>query len=169
MTNSISLSGGIPGSSSGKTSGYSFTTGTPSKGLASMLNTIGSNLLSWVWQITCTPSGFVRCTTLSVQPMSPLCRLNQSIPRITSIPPDLSTTKSARNSTPLKLILTREQPNWQLMSPPGVRVNRGVASSTVGILCFSTKLEDINECDAPESNSTIARAELTRYSPSTTP
>ncbi|PUZ66906.1 hypothetical protein GQ55_3G385100 [Panicum hallii var. hallii] len=157
MTNSISLSGGIPGSSSGNTSGYSFTTGTSSKGLASMLNTIGSNLLSRVWQITCTPSGFVRCTTLSVQPMRPLCRLSQSIPRITSIPPDLSTTKSARNSTPLKLILTR------------VRVNRGVFSSTVGILCFSTKLEDINECDAPESNSTVARAELTRYSPSTTP
>ncbi|PUZ70000.1 hypothetical protein GQ55_2G182800 [Panicum hallii var. hallii] len=160
MTNSISLSGGIPGSSSGKTSGYSFTTGTPSKGWASMLNTLGSNLLSRVWQITCTPSGF---------PMRPLCRLNQSIPRITSIPPDLSTTKSARNSTPLKLILTHGQPNRQLMSPPGVRVNRGVFSSTVGILCFSTKLEDMNECDAPESNSTVARAELTRYSPSTTP
>ncbi|PUZ41082.1 LOW QUALITY PROTEIN: hypothetical protein GQ55_9G475100 [Panicum hallii var. hallii] len=166
MTNSISLSGGIPGSSSGKTSGYSFTTGTPSKGLASMLNTIGSNLLS---RITCTPSGFVRCTTLSVQPMRPLCRLSQSIPRITSIPPDLSTTKSARNSTPLKLILTHGQPNRQLMSPPGVRVNRGVFSSTVGILCFSTKLEDMNECDAPESNSTVARAELARYSPSITP
>src|SRR6185312_14314940 len=55
------------------------------------------------------------------------------------------------------------------MSPPGVRVNRGVFSSTVGILCFSTKLEDMNECDAPESNSTVARVELTRYSPSTTP
>ena len=36
MTNSISLSGGIPGSSSEKTSGYSFTTGTSSKDLASM-------------------------------------------------------------------------------------------------------------------------------------
>ncbi|PUZ56515.1 hypothetical protein GQ55_5G320300 [Panicum hallii var. hallii] len=169
MTNSISLSGGIPGSSSGKTSGYSFTIGTPSKVLASMLNTIGLNPLSRVWQITCTPSGFVRRTTLSVQPMRPLCWLNQSIPRITSIPLDLSTTKSARNSTPLKLILTRGQPSWHLMSPPGVRVNRGVFSSTVGILCSSTKLEDMNECDAPESNSTVARAEWTRYSPSTTP
>jgi hypothetical protein len=86
-------------------------TGTPSKGLASMLNTIGLNSLFRVWQITCTPSGFVRCTTLSVQPMRLLCQLNQSIPRITSIPLDLSTTKSARNSTPLKLILTRGQPS----------------------------------------------------------
>ena len=48
------------------------------------------------------------------------------------------------------------------MSPPGVRVIRGVFSSTVGILCFSTKLEDMNECDAPESNNTVARTELTR-------
>ncbi|PUZ50953.1 hypothetical protein GQ55_6G119000 [Panicum hallii var. hallii] len=111
MTNSISLSGGIPGSSSGKTSGYSFTTGTSSKDLASMLNTIGLDPLSWVWQVTRTPSGFVKCTTLSAQPMRPLCRLNQSIPRITSIPLDVSTTKSARNSTPLNLILTRRQPS----------------------------------------------------------
>ena len=57
------------------------------------------------------------------------------------------------------------------MSPPGVRVNRGVFvfSSTVGILCLSTKLDDMNECDAPESNNTVARVELTRNSPSTTP
>ena len=55
------------------------------------------------------------------------------------------------------------------MSPPGVRVNRGVFRSTVGILCLSTKLEDMNECDALESNSTVARVELTRYSPSTMP
>ncbi|KAG2627544.1 hypothetical protein PVAP13_3KG128079, partial [Panicum virgatum] len=101
MTNSISLSGGILGSSSGKTTEYSFITGTSSKDLASMLNTIGLDPLSWVWQVTRTPSGFVRCTTLSVQPMRPLCQLNQSIPRITSILLDLSTTRSARNSTHL--------------------------------------------------------------------
>ncbi|PUZ44451.1 hypothetical protein GQ55_8G100300 [Panicum hallii var. hallii] len=169
MTNSISLSGGIPGSSSGKTSKYSFTTGTSSKSLASMLKTIGSGPLPRVWQVTCTPSGLVRCTTLSAQLIRPLCKLSQSIPRITSIPLDLSTTGSARNSTPLKMILTREQPSRHLMSPPGVRVNRGVLSSTVGILCFSTKLEDTNECDAPESNNIVAKTELTKNSPSTTP
>src|SRR6185295_14129469 len=166
MTNSMSQSGGIPGSSSGKTSGYSFTTGTSSKDLASMPNTIGSDPLSRVWQVTRTPSGFVRCTTLSVQPMRPLCQLNQSIPRITSIPLDLSTTRSAKNSTPLKLILTHKQPSWHLMSPLGVRVNRGIFSSTIGILCLSTKLDDMNECDAPESNNIFARVEQTRNSPS---
>ena len=55
------------------------------------------------------------------------------------------------------------------MSPPGVRVNRGVFSSAVGILCFSTKLDDMNESDAPESNNIVARVEMIRNSPSTTP
>ena len=55
------------------------------------------------------------------------------------------------------------------MSALGIRVNRGNFSSTVGILCFYTKIDDMNEYDAPESNNTVARAELTRYTPSTTP
>src|SRR6185436_7327335 len=90
------------------------------QGLGFHAKTIGSDRLTRVWQVTRTPSGFVRCTTLSVQPMRPLCRLNQSIPRITSIPLDLSTTRSARNFTPLKLILTRRQPSRQCMLAPGV-------------------------------------------------
>jgi hypothetical protein len=55
------------------------------------------------------------------------------------------------------------------MSPPGIQVNRGAFSSVVGMLCFSTKLEDMNECDAPESNNMVAKTELTRNSASTTP
>jgi hypothetical protein len=55
------------------------------------------------------------------------------------------------------------------MSPPGVRVNKGAFSSTVGMLCFSTNLEDMNECNAPESNNMVAKTELTRNSLSTTP
>jgi hypothetical protein len=55
------------------------------------------------------------------------------------------------------------------MLDPGVWVIRGNFSNTVGILCFSTKLDDMNECDAPESNNTVASTELTKNSPSTTP
>jgi hypothetical protein len=33
------------------------------------------------------------------------------------------------------------------------------------MLCFSTKFEDMNECDAPESNNMVAKTELTRNSP----
>ena len=45
MENSMSRYVGIPGSSSGKTSGYSFTIGTPSKVFTSILKTIGSGPL----------------------------------------------------------------------------------------------------------------------------
>jgi hypothetical protein len=55
------------------------------------------------------------------------------------------------------------------MSDPGVRFIRGNFSSTVGILYFSAKLDDMNECDAPESNNTVGSTELTKNSPSTTP
>jgi hypothetical protein len=51
----------------------------------------------------------------------------------------------------------------------GVRVNRGAFSSTIGMLCFSTKPEDMNECDALESNNTVVKTELTRNSLRTTP
>jgi hypothetical protein len=40
--------------------------------------------------------------------MIPLCLVNQSIPKITSIPWDGKTVKSAKNTTPLKRILTWE-------------------------------------------------------------
>ena len=50
----------------------------------------------------------------------------------------------------------------------GVRIIRGNFSSTVGILCSSTKLNDIKECDAPESNKTEAEWELTGNVPITT-
>jgi hypothetical protein len=55
------------------------------------------------------------------------------------------------------------------MSDPGVWGIRGNFSSTMGILCFSAKLDDMNECDAPESNNIVASTELTKNSPSTTP
>jgi hypothetical protein len=55
------------------------------------------------------------------------------------------------------------------MSDLDVWVIRGNLSSTVGILCFSAKLDDMNECDALESNNTVASTELTKNSPSTTP
>jgi hypothetical protein len=55
------------------------------------------------------------------------------------------------------------------MSDQGVWVIRGNFSSTMGILCFSAKLDDMNECDAPELNDTVTSTELTKNSPSTTP
>jgi hypothetical protein len=50
----------------------------------------------------------VRRTVLLAQLMMPLCLVSQSIPKITSIPWDGKTVKSAKNTTPLKRILTWE-------------------------------------------------------------
>jgi hypothetical protein len=55
------------------------------------------------------------------------------------------------------------------MSDPGVLVIRGNFSSIVGILCFLAKIDDMNKCDALESNNTVTSTELTKNSPSTTP
>jgi hypothetical protein len=56
-----------------------------------------------------------------------LCLVNQSIPKITSIPWDGKTVKSAKNTTPLKRILTWEHLSWHIRSDPGVRVTKGIS------------------------------------------
>ncbi len=55
-----------------------------------------------------------------------------------------------------------------LIFPPGDFVNKGFFNKTVGMPCFATNLDDMNECDAPESNKTVAGAEFTTNLPRTT-
>jgi hypothetical protein len=105
---------------------------------------------------------------LSAQLMTQLCLVNQSIPKITSIPWDGRTAKSTKNTTPLKRILTWEHLRRHRRSDPGVQVTKGISRDAVGMPCFSTKLVAMNEWDAPESKSTAAGVNLTRNSPSTT-
>jgi hypothetical protein len=95
-----------------------------------------------------------------------LCLVNQSIPKITSIPWDGKTVKSAKNTTPLKRILTWEHLSWHKRSDPGVW--KGISRWVEGMPCFSTKLVAINEWDAHESKSTVVGVNSTRNSPSTT-
>jgi hypothetical protein len=80
-----------------------------------------------------------------------------------------STTKSAKNTTPFKRILTWEHLRWHRRSDPGVRVAKGISKDAVGLPCFSTKLVVMKEWDAPESKSTTVGVNSTRNSPSTTP
>jgi hypothetical protein len=105
---------------------------------------------------------------LLAQLMMPLCLVNQSIPKITSIPREGKRVKSAKNTTPLKRILTWEHLNWHKRSDPRVQVTKGISRWVEGMPCFSTKLVAINEWDAPESKSTVAGENSTRNSPSTT-
>jgi hypothetical protein len=105
---------------------------------------------------------------LFAQLMMPLCLVHQSIPKITSIPWDGKTVKYAKNTTPLKRILTWEHLSWHRRSDPGVWVTKGISRGVEGMPCFSTKLVAIKEWDAPESKSTVAGENSTRNSPSTT-
>ena len=47
----------------------------------------------------------------------------------------------------------------------GVQIKGGVGSNTVLKLFLSTKHVETNECEAPESNNTVADVEFTRNSP----
>jgi hypothetical protein len=75
-------------------------------------------------------------TVLSAQAMVPRCLVNQSIPRVTSIPWELSTTRLVANTTPFRLIGRLITPKWHGMWPRGDLVRRGFFEATVGISCF---------------------------------
>jgi hypothetical protein len=54
------------------------------------------------------------------------------------------------------------------MSPPGELTTIWYLSRDTGRLYFATYLAEMNECDAPESNSMIVALELARNVPKTT-
>ena len=51
-----------------------------------------------------------------------------------SIPLDLSTTRSSRKTTPLKMIPTFEQPRWHLMPNPGILLRVNWIHTTVNFM-----------------------------------
>jgi hypothetical protein len=87
--------------------------------------------------------------------------LIQSIPRIISIPLESRTINLVQNSTPLKIIFTIEHTCLGGISPLGELTTIRHLSMATGILCFSTYAAKINECNAQESNRTIAVVDLT--------
>jgi hypothetical protein len=129
---------------------------------------VESGRLGWMWQVTVSPRWLVTVTVLSPQVMFPRCLVNQSIPRITSIPWEFSTTRLLGNATPLRIMGMLITPKWHGMWPPEDLVRSGFFNVTVGISWVSTKYEEIKEREAPESTSMVARKDWTRNSPSTT-
>ena len=73
-----------------------------------------------------------------------------------------------RKSTPLILRLTVRHKRLVLISPPGELTNMVQSMVAIGKLYFATKLADMNECDAPESNRIIAGCEFAKNIPYTT-
>jgi hypothetical protein len=55
------------------------------------------------------------------------------------------------------------------ISPFGEPISKCVFIELIGILCFATNCSVMNECDAPESNKTVAGTELKGNVSSTIP
>jgi hypothetical protein len=66
------------------------------------------------------------------------------------------------------LILTVGHISLVLISPPGELTSMVCFMFAIGRSYFATKLDVMNECDAPELNKTVARCEPVRNIPITT-
>jgi hypothetical protein len=73
-----------------------------------------------------------------------------------------------RKSTPFMLILMAGHINLVLISPPGELTSMVCFMFAIGRLYFATKIDLMNEHDAPELNKTVAGCELVRNIPNTT-
>jgi hypothetical protein len=69
----------------------------------------------------------------------------------------------------LILRLTHGHIYVDFVSPFRELINKYVFIELIGILCFAMNCSVMKECDAPESNRTVAGIELTENVPSTTP
>jgi hypothetical protein len=69
----------------------------------------------------------------------------------------------------LILRLTHGHTYVDFISPFGELTKKCVFIELIGISCFATNNLVMKECDAPESNKTVAGTELTKNVPSTTP
>ena len=128
IANLLSLSGGSHGNSSRNTSEYSHTTGTSKSVFSSTpsrLYTCGTSQDFKGSTSTFFPMGCSRVTSRGEQEMTPLCLVNQSIPRITSIPSDFNTVRSAMKGIPWIIILTPLHSKIHLRSPRGELVTMG--------------------------------------------
>jgi hypothetical protein len=79
---------------------------------------------------------------------------------MTSMPFDSKTMRLVKNSTPLILRFTFGHNYLVGISPLGELTIIWHFSRAIGRLCLSTYATDMNECDAPESNSRTIEVSL---------
>jgi hypothetical protein len=84
------------------------------------------------------------------------------------MPLESKTIRFARKSTPLMVILIAGHICFVRISPPGELISMVCFMIVMGSWCLTINDDDIKECDAPESNKTVARCELARNIPNTT-
>jgi hypothetical protein len=94
--------------------------------------------------------------------------LNQSMPRIISMPWESMMMRFEKKSTPLMAILIVSHIFLVFISPLGELTIMVYFMMVVCRLCFGTNFDDMKECDAPESNKIIAGCEFARNIPNTT-
>jgi hypothetical protein len=73
-----------------------------------------------------------------------------------------------KSTPPFMLILMAGHICLVLISPPGELTSMISFMFAISRLCFATKHDVMNECDAPELNKTDAGFELARNIPNTT-
>jgi hypothetical protein len=77
-----------------------------------------------------------------------------------SMPLEFKRMRFDGKSTPLMLTLTAGHISLVLISPPTELTRMVCFMFAIGRLCFATKLDVMNECDALESNKIDAGCEL---------
>src|SRR4051812_7637073 len=159
MTNSIARTGGIPGNSSGKTSGKSQTTLTSSiKGATPAFrayNCVDPAIEPQVYQ-TSTPESCVSNTVLDGQSILALYLTSQSIPRMKSMSERGKTTRDEEKITPWIQISTSGILPEDCILDPGEAIARGTGNLSLGRSRELAKASDMKEWEAPESNKTVA-------------
>jgi hypothetical protein len=85
-----------------------------------------------------------------------------------SMPLDSKTIRFTRKSTPLMVILIAGHICFVRISPPGELTSKVDFMIVMGSWCLTTNDDDIKECDATESNKTVAGCELARNIPDNT-
>src|SRR3954464_604179 len=167
IRNSTSLSGGIPGNSSGNTSGYSLTIGTLSMltplsefSLLPLDSKLDLNLILFL-------SGVVSATVRLAQSSTPSYLAIQSIPNITSSPWESRIIRLTGNLCFPNSITRSWHPRLTIISPPGERTFIGHPIFSDGNPFLSTNSFDMNESDAPVLKRTSAGMELSLNLPAT--
>src|SRR4051812_41368557 len=170
ITNSIARTGGIPGNSSGKTSGNSKTTLTSSsKGATPAFKAYNCGAPAIQPQVyeTSAPESCVNFTDLVGQSIFALYLTSQSIPRMISMSKRGKTTRDEEKITPWIQISTSGILPEDCILDPGEAIARGVGNLSLGRSRYLEKPSDMKEWEAPESNRTVAGTEHTSNLPST--
>src|SRR4051812_5621284 len=164
MTNSIARTGGIPGNSSGKTSGKSQTTLNSSINGATpafrAYNCSDPTVEPQVYQISA-PESCVSNTVLDGQSILALYLTSQSMPKMTSMSERGKTIKDEEKMAPWIPICTSGMLPADCILEPGEAIARGIGNLSRGRSSELAKASDMKEWEAPESNKTVAGTEHT--------